>query len=207
MNHLTVFYFALPTRTFNELGGITHNPQMELKSIHKEEDVVLGCLYMRPTENDCLGRMINDVYKAKPTYHLKSNSINFNITELPFQTYISFLTETDVDNLLPTFPELRSYTGFSTHVENVLNHYPTKDIKELLIYTLNMMLGGSFDSDKLYNALTSLQVEIEDLSRIYNHMVIIAMLIRNETIMTFLDVTLAKIRLNERIEDLRLVKI
>ena len=33
------------------------------------------------------------------------------------------------------------------------------------------------------------------------------MLIRNETIMTFLDVTLAKIRLNERIEDLRLVKI
>ena len=207
MNHLTVFYFALPTRTFNELGGITHNPQMELKSIHKEGDVVLGCLYMRPTENDCLGRMINDVYKAKPTYHLKSNSINFNITELPFQTYISFLTETDVDNLLPTFPELKTYAGFTSHVENVLNHIPTKEVNELLIHTLNMMLGGSLDSDKLYNSLTSLHVEIEDLSRIYNHMLIIAMLISNETIMAFLDATLAKIRLNERIEDLRLVKI
>ena len=162
MNHLTVFYFALLTHTFNELGGITRNPQMELKSLHKEGDVVLGCLCITPTENDHLGGMINDAYRAKPVYHLKSNSFNFNITELPFQTYISFLTETDVNNFLPTFPELRSYTGFSTHVENVLNHYPTKDIKELLIYTLSMMLGGSFDSDKLYNSLTSLHVEIED---------------------------------------------
>ena len=206
MNHLTVFYFALPTRTFNELGGITHNPQMELKSIHKEGDVVLGCLYMRPTENDHLGGMINDAYRAKPVYHLKSNSFNFNITELPFQTYISFLTETDVNNFLPTFPELRSYTGFSTHVENVLNHYPTKDIKELLIYTLNMMLGGSFDSDKLYNTLTSLQVEIEDLSRIYNHMLIISILVDNEIIRSFLDATLVKLNIEKRIETLRTMK-
>ena len=207
MNHLTVFYFALPARTFNELGDITHNPQMKLQSLHKEGDVVLGCLCITPTENEYLSGMINDAYRAKPVYHLKSNSFNFNITELPFQTYTSFLTGVDVDKILPSLPELRSYTGFSTHVENVLNHYPTKDIKELLIYTLNMMLGGSFDSDKLYNSLTSLHVEIEDLSRIYNHMLIIAMLISNETIMAFLDVTLAKIRLNERIEDLRLVKI
>lgn len=206
MNHLTVFYFALPTRTFNELGGITHNPQMELKSIRKEGDVVLGCLYMRPTENDHLGGMINDAYRAKPVYHLKSNSFNFNITELPFQTYISFLTETDVNNFLPTFPELRSYTEFSSHVENVLNHYPTKDIKELLIYTLNMMLSGSFDSDKLYNTLTSLQVEIEDLSRIYNHMLIISILVDNEIIRSFLDATLVKLNIEKRIETLRTMK-
>ena len=139
-------------------------------------------------------------------YHLKSNSFNFNITELPFQTYISFLTETDVNNFLPTFPELRSYTGFSTHVENVLNHYPTKDIKELLIYTLNMMLGGSFDSDNLYNTLTSLQVEIEDLSRIYNHMLIISILVDNEIIRFFLDTTLVKLNIEKRIETLRTMK-
>ena len=68
------------------------------------------------------------------------------------------------------------------------------------------MLSGSFDTDKFYNRLISFHVEIEYLSRIYNHMLIIAGLVDNETIASFLDVTLIQIQLNARIEDLRTMK-
>ena len=92
------------------------------------------------------------------------------------------------------------------HYQPAQHAHSTKDIKELLIYTLNMMLGGSFDSDKLYNTLTSLQVEIEDLSRIYNHMLIISILVDNEIIRFFLDTTLVKLNIEKRIETLRTMK-
>lgn len=207
MNHLTLFYFALPARTFNELNGITRNPQMKLNSIHREGDVVLGCLHITPTENEYLSGMINDAYRAKPVYHLKSNSFNFNMSELPFQTYISFLTKTDVENILPTLPELKSFAGFTKHVKEILDHIPTKGVKELLVNTLHIMLGGSFDADKLYNALTSLRTEIEDLSRLYNHMLIISVLVANEIIRSFLDATLIQIELNARIQTLQTLKV
>ena len=206
MNHLTVFYFALPTRTFNELSDITHNPQMKLKSLHKEGDVVLGCLCITPTENEYLSGMINDAYRAKPVYHLKSNSFNFSMTELPFQTYTSFLTGVDVDKILPTLPELKTYAGFTNHVKDVLDHIPTKEVNELLVDSLQLMLSGSFDTDKFYNRLTSFHVEIEYLSRIYNHMLIIAGLVDNETIRSFLDATLIKLNIEKRIETLRTMK-
>lgn len=207
MNHLTIFYLALPERTFNSLNGITHSPQMQLHSIYNEGDIVLGRLQITPTEDEYLGGIIHNAYRAKPVYHLKSNSFNFNMTELPFQTYISFLTEMDVDVILPTLPELKTYNGFTDHVKDVLNHIPNKEVKEFLINTLCKLLGGALNTDKLYNTLTKHHVELEDLSRIYNHMLIIGALSANETIRSFLEVTLDQIKLNARIEALRSIKI
>lgn len=207
MNHLTIFYLALPERTFNQLNGITRNPQMELISIYNEGDIVLGCLKMTPTKDEHLGGMIHNAYKAKTGYHLKSNSFNFNMTELPFQTYVSFLTETDVEMILPTFPELKTYAGFTDHVKDVLNHIPIKEVKEFLIHTLYQLLNDSLSTDKLYNTLTKHHVEIDDLSRIYNHMLIIGVLCANGTIRSFLEAMLDQIKLNERIESLRAIKI
>ena len=207
VNHTTVFYLALPGSSFSELNTITRNPAMKLKSLHKEGGIVLGCLEITPTPKEHLGGMIHQAYKVKPTYHLKSNSYNFNMTELPFQTYVSFLTETDVEKIIPTLPELRGYGGCVELFKDVLNHIPVKAVKNFLFDTLRAAISGTFDAKKLFDALTNFGIEIEDLSRIHNHMLIIATLVNNETIKAFLDTTLDKIKIDERIETLHSVQI
>lgn len=184
----TSFQFLLEQTTANELNGVVLNASLGGLQCHRY-DVPLIDGYFVPgaiiveinndNKDECLTKTLKTVFRTKLHYSFKTNSLNFNLGELPFQTYRGYINQLDAEGFIKDIKD-KSIKEFEDLVKLFINHYPEERLVTWLIKNLTA-IGDleKFNDDDFntglnhFTSMPGVNLNQNDVSRISNQMLYI----------------------------------
>lgn len=188
----TSFKFIIGANGFNELQGIVANQhngdRLALTEILPPDALVstnetIGFINFNVLYHESVIDLIKMSFRAETVYWFKANSLNFNMSELPFQTYSPFLTLRDANHIRERQYKDWINAQFSEHLEHFYSN--TKGIgtkNEIIIYrALDAIVKRNLNFGDLYTNLKNAKnLSLEDQSRFWNQILLISVIVYHD---------------------------
>lgn len=210
------FKFIIRNAAFKELVGImAYKPcgdKMQLAEILPpgaliSTDETIGFLKFNLLFHESLIELVKATFRTDVVYWFKSNSLNFNMSELPFQTYSAFITNRDAYSIYKEQFVNMTNEMFSEHLNHFYNS--SRGIgteNEIIIYrALRAIVANNLNYVKFYATLTeTMNLDIEEQSRFWNQLLIIGTTVfQNETKSDLLKSWLDALDANEKLRNIK----
>lgn len=183
----TAFQFLLAQTIVNELNGLILNSNASINLQRYGSDLVDG--YWVPgsliftvdnsREDSSLSKTVAQAFKAELQYNFNTNSINFSIGCLPFQTYRGWINLNDAKIIVGNLND-RSVRNLNDMLKIFLGHFSDDRLTTWLIKNLTVIADHEiFNHDDFNDGLNHFtqmptnKLYQEDTCRIHNQMMYI----------------------------------
>ncbi len=179
---ITVFRGILKKSQVNEIWSIIVNSKMTVcvgldKGQVDVNDFQTFELKINPFGKGprSLMKIIGGIFRTKDShYYVKSNSLNFNMTELGFQTYEAFLTHDDALNIINDLDDT-SVAEFENLLKSLLGYHPDDKVKQTFEKLVEDLSNGHVltNDDVLFTTLQEISSDVVFLSNAWNKILLI----------------------------------